>query len=274
MPRTGRRRVADAALLACVLAAGGCGSVSEFLCSGGGPNASCPYERRDPFEAVSEMPAEEHDSIWARSTGLVAKVPNYFFGRDPKTTADEPFATPLVAENDVEAALAAARDDLAAGRHDAARETCERLVASHPGDARPHHLLGVIADLRGEYAAADRHYAAALVAAPEDADLLNDVGYSQILRGHSADAVPYLTDALLAEPGHPRATANLELVGYGTEADSPAPVAVASYDIGTDTAATPTCDPTLGGPRFDDAGFRTALGSLADETLIDETSAD
>lgn len=72
--------------------------------------------------------------------------------------------------------------------------------------------LAILADRKGDAAAADRHFARALKLAPRDPEILCDRGYSLYLRRRWAEAESSLDGALAASPGHARAHSNLALV--------------------------------------------------------------
>ncbi|MEM7812323.1 MAG: hypothetical protein AAF532_12670 [Planctomycetota bacterium] len=298
MTRPFSTRASGAVLLACLPFAAGCGGISEFLCADGGPNATCPIERRDPF-ADADSEAERPGPL-GRMQAYVARVPAAFFGQD-EVEEVAPAGPAAVYDSPVMVASATAAPDtggpvsdlrtllhegdaaLARGDHAAAADAFGRVVAVDPSHAVARHRLGVLADLRGEYAAADGHYEVALAGRPDDADLLNDVGFSHILRGRPADAAPFLEAALEKTPDHPRATANIRLVG-GVErseaavrvASVPAADTVRSADRAVDASWSPDAtraaelaeiarpDETVEAntETFDDARYRAALAGL------------
>jgi tetratricopeptide (TPR) repeat protein len=71
--------------------------------------------------------------------------------------------------------------------------------------------LAVVYDRLGEFTKSAAEYEAAVKAAPTDADLLNDLGYSHYSRGESEKAVAALRKAVELKPDHKRAWMNLGL---------------------------------------------------------------
>ncbi|MCH9027768.1 MAG: tetratricopeptide repeat protein [Proteobacteria bacterium] len=68
-------------------------------------------------------------------------------------------------------------------------------VENDPGLWRAHNALGVYADKKADYAAAQAHYNAALSINPEAAHILNNRGYSKFLAGDSHGAALDLYEA-------------------------------------------------------------------------------
>ncbi len=111
------------------------------------------------------------------------------------------------ARNDasLDKAHAAARD----GRHVEARLLYARVLEEDPRSAGAHHGLAILADRQQDFVKAETHYLAALELRPEDADLLNDVGYSYLLQNRHSEAKQLFVKALEVDPGHELATSNL-----------------------------------------------------------------
>ena len=87
---------------------------------------------------------------------------------------------------------------------------------------RAWNTRGAVADLRGDFAAADDFYQQALGLAPDRAEVLNNLGWSRILRGDWQGAVEPLERAAKLMPGSSRAANNLELARAAIDADLPA----------------------------------------------------
>lgn len=94
--------------------------------------------------------------------------------------------------------------------YDEALALLERAVAEDPALWRANNGIGVIADMRGDHAAAVRAFDAALQTRPDDAALLNNRGYSYYLDGKLPEAARDFTSA--AGKGSERAWLNLGLV--------------------------------------------------------------
>lgn len=97
------------------------------------------------------------------------------------------------------------------GRTAEAAAELERALALDPGLARAWNAQAVLADRRKDWAAADVAYAKAIAAAPGDATLLANRGWSRLMRGHSVAAERDLAAALQMAPGLASARTNLAL---------------------------------------------------------------
>jgi Flp pilus assembly protein TadD len=81
-------------------------------------------------------------------------------------------------------------------------------------DPRLHHVcrrLAVLYDRQGNFVRAQQEYEQALRLTPDDADLLNDLGYSHYSRGNWEEAEKYLRKSVDKNPKHERAWMNLGL---------------------------------------------------------------
>ncbi len=87
-----------------------------------------------------------------------------------------------------------------------------KSLAQDPHRWRAHNGLGVIADMNHDYAAAERHYQAALNERPEAPVLLTNLGYSKYAAGDWAGAQSYFERALEIDPRHEKAWSNLGLL--------------------------------------------------------------
>ena len=97
------------------------------------------------------------------------------------------------------------------GKDSEARPLLEQAVATDPGLARAWNALGVLADKVRDWPAADLAYGKAVTAAPQDAGILANRGWSQLLRGHHEAAERDLVAALKLQPGLKPARTNLAL---------------------------------------------------------------
>lgn len=105
------------------------------------------------------------------------------------------------------------------GRFAEAAALYEQVLKIDPGNPEAHHKLGNIADRRHDFGTAERHYAAAKAVRPDDANLLNDMGYSKFLQGRYTESEQLLHAALNKQPRHQRALYNLGWL-YGTQGDA------------------------------------------------------
>ncbi len=90
-----------------------------------------------------------------------------------------------------------------------ARAHFEEVLRVDPQHPVAHHRLAVIADLTKDFPRAERHYALALRSNPRDPQLLHDIGYSYMLQGRHAEAIPYLQESLAVAPGFEMAARKL-----------------------------------------------------------------
>jgi Tfp pilus assembly protein PilF len=97
------------------------------------------------------------------------------------------------------------------GRAAEAKAELEQAVALDPGQPRAWNALAVLADRSRDWAAADAAYAKAIAAAPGDASLLANRGWSMLMRGHPVAAERDLATALQMAPGLQSARTNLAL---------------------------------------------------------------
>ncbi|NKB99039.1 MAG: tetratricopeptide repeat protein [Pseudomonadales bacterium] len=77
---------------------------------------------------------------------------------------------------------------------------------------RAHNAKGIILDLTGDHASAEKHFQTALQLNPGSADLLNNFGYSKFLTGQDEQAQALLLKAIEASASHEIAAANLAKV--------------------------------------------------------------
>ncbi len=92
-----------------------------------------------------------------------------------------------------------------------ALEPLKAAVAADPGLWRAWNGLGLLHDADGAWDLADEAYGKALLASHGAAEVLNNHGYSRLLRGQPTQAAALFIKALRARPGMPRAEANLRL---------------------------------------------------------------
>jgi Flp pilus assembly protein TadD len=102
-----------------------------------------------------------------------------------------------------------------------ARSYYEAVLQVDPSHALAHHRLAFIADQdqpQPDFARAERHYLAALQQRPNDANLLNDLGYSYLLQERFDQSELYLRTALKSDKSHQLALRNLGLL-YSKQGD-------------------------------------------------------
>ena len=130
----------------------------------------------------------------------------------------------LAAKNPVNPSFAegAARAAFRLGRVQDARRWASLAIAQPNATWRAWSLCGIIADGLSDFAKADECYARASALAPSRAEVLNNQGWSLLLRGQWKEAGEQLRRALAADPANRIARANLELAEAASAQDLPA----------------------------------------------------
>lgn len=151
-----------------------------------------------------------------------------------RALADFAFASGRMAEAATRyAALAASAPDvqvieragiaaLKAGNIDRAGPWIEKATAADGASWRAWNALGVLADYRRDIAGADDAYARAAVLAPDEAEVLNNMGWSKILRGDWHGGLEALERAHALDPSSQRIANNRELAAAAIAEDLPA----------------------------------------------------
>lgn len=138
------------------------------------------------------------------------------FAAAPPSGANAPFGEPTP-----EGRLLGADpgDDLATGKayfrsgnYGMAERYFRRAVEQHPTDAEAWLDLGASYDHVKRFDLADRAYAQAIKLAGVKVEILNNQGYSYMLRGDKARAYEKLSEALRRSPGNPYVMSNLRLL--------------------------------------------------------------
>lgn len=97
------------------------------------------------------------------------------------------------------------------------------VATRDPGASwRAWNARGVIADLQADWATADLAYERASAAAPDRPEVLNNRGWSQLLRGNWSGAIDDLERAATLDPASERAGNNLELARAALASELPA----------------------------------------------------
>lgn len=109
-----------------------------------------------------------------------------------------------------------------AGETTLAQELLTTATALDPTLARAWSALAVLADWKQDWKLADGHYAKAIAAAPRNATIYNNRGYSRLLQRRAVEAEADFVTALELQPGLASAETNLRLSrglqGHYTEA--------------------------------------------------------
>jgi Flp pilus assembly protein TadD len=137
-------------------------------------------------------------------------------GPDPVATgtvaADGPTAAPGVLGGEPGDNLNLGKKQFRAGNYGLAEEHFRRAVETHPNDAEAWLGLAAAYDRLRRFDLADRAYAEAIKIAGPSAAILNNQGFSYMLRGDYRHAREKLLLAQAANPKDPHATANLRLL--------------------------------------------------------------
>jgi Flp pilus assembly protein TadD len=107
------------------------------------------------------------------------------------------------------------------GRIDDARPLVDCAVAPKHPSWRAWNARGVLADFTHDWGIADESYARAHQLAPKEARIINNQGWSKLLRGDWAEAVPFFEEATTLDPKSERIANNLELAKEALGADLP-----------------------------------------------------
>ena len=103
----------------------------------------------------------------------------------------------------------------------AAASYIERATKGPAPSWRAWNARGVVADLQRDFAAADAAYAEAARMAPSEAEIINNRGWSQLLRGDWAQAAGLFGQAVAADRNSTRMANNLELARAAMASDLP-----------------------------------------------------
>lgn len=107
------------------------------------------------------------------------------------------------------------------GRTADAKPLVDCAVSSPHPSWRAWNARGVLADFSNDWAVADESYARAHELSPKDARIINNQGWSKLLRGEWAGAVPFLEQAAALDGKSTRIANNLELARAALAADLP-----------------------------------------------------
>lgn len=107
------------------------------------------------------------------------------------------------------------------GRRDLALEFADRASTLPNATWRAWNILAICADEDRDWHRADEAYDRALAAAPERAELLNNKGWSYLLRGEWESALITLEQAFALKPSLPMIRNNLDFARAGLDEDLP-----------------------------------------------------
>ena len=102
-----------------------------------------------------------------------------------------------------------------------AKPLADCAISSSKASWRAWNARGVIADFEQDWSTADNAYARAHEIAPGEAEVINNQGWSRLLRGDWAGALPLLEQAAEIEPNSERIANNLDLAQAALATDLP-----------------------------------------------------
>jgi tetratricopeptide (TPR) repeat protein len=122
------------------------------------------------------------------------------------------------------------RGEILTGQYGLAIDGLTEVVTRDPGNARALTLLAVAYGQLKRFDFADRYHARALEIDPNSAVVLNNWGYSYLVRGDGRRAAGLLERAVATSDGRPIVAANLALARGGDTAAMPSPDESAAAD--------------------------------------------
>jgi len=126
-----------------------------------------------------------------------------------------------VAPDDAMLAERAGISALKSGKVDAAIDLLNRSTKWPAATWRAWNARGVAADYKRDWTTADVAYAKAVALAPDEAEIVNNQGWSLLLRGDWKNAVGFFERAAARSPKSPRIANNLELARAALATDLP-----------------------------------------------------
>jgi Flp pilus assembly protein TadD len=125
------------------------------------------------------------------------------------------------APGDGQSAERAALANIMLGDLSKAQAFADEAIASGKASWRAWNAKGVICDYDGDWKGADEAFAQAAKMKPDEAVILNNQGWSMILRGKWAGALSPLEQAAILDPRSARIRNNLELARAALASDLP-----------------------------------------------------
>jgi Flp pilus assembly protein TadD len=120
-------------------------------------------------------------------------------------------ALATAAPNDGRSAERAAIADIMLGQLSTAETLADTAIASGKASWKAWNAKGVLCDFKGDWEGADEAFATAAKMKPDEPDILNNQGWSLILRGKWMEAINPLEQASILDPKSTRIQNNLEL---------------------------------------------------------------
>jgi hypothetical protein len=202
---------------ACLSGLGGCSSSSQ-LTDQGAPDAGNTSSPSGPTGILSGLwPSKSNDSpdksstIGGDATGTVSTVTQ---PAEPGPSGEPvaPLADPGLSGDDPNDDLQKGKRFFRSNDFGLAEQSFRKAVEKHPRDAEAWVDLAASYDRLHRFDLADRAYAGAIRLIGPTPQILNDQGFSYMLRGDYARAHDKLTQAQAKDPANPYIRANLQLL--------------------------------------------------------------
>lgn len=139
-------------------------------------------------------------------------------------------------------------------------------VSLEERSAEAHAALGILLDVSGRSALADKEHRAAVARDPDNAAYLNNLGFSLFLRGKYQDAIKSYSDAARLAPTNRRLRTNL---GFALAAHGDFRRAAREFDMGGSPAEAKN---NLGFAYEQKGDFKNAFDLYAEAARLDPTS--
>src|SRR5689334_19185650 len=97
----------------------------------------------------------------------------------------------------------------------------DRATSKHSVSWRAWNARGVLADIQRDWTKADEAYEKALIISPNQPEIVNNQGWSRLLRGDWKDAATYFERAASLDPASERIANNLELARAALASELP-----------------------------------------------------
>jgi len=128
----------------------------------------------------------------------------------------------LANSNDAVLYERASMSAMKSGNYEQASRLLEKAVSFPSATWRVWNARGVLADFRRDWTIADESYNRAAALAPRRAEILNNLGWSLLVRGNWTEALAKLEQAAALDPKSTRIADNLELARAAISEDLPA----------------------------------------------------
>jgi len=208
------RRLVQALILlaACLACLTGCSTSTKFPDLGLGKPADGTAPDSTASEAATGS-ASDFPNVAARPSGdTTGSVTTQPAEPGPSGEPVAPLAKPGLLGDDPHDDVALGKRYFRSNNFGLAEKAFRSAVEKHPRDAEAWVGLAASYDRLHRFDLADRAYAEAIRIVGPTAEILNDQGFSYMLRGDYARARKKLQDAQAKDPGNPYIQANLRLL--------------------------------------------------------------